>query len=147
MYVTKRPSPSMTPFNGHFFKNPDFEDDNLAGLVTASNEQPPQVRWVYVDAQTRELKWGGREDREANLSGPFDLAPDDEESIILDGSFKWIAMRVSDSEPHMQEEGPDDEVVLGLWRVYYYGEDGLGLGKPVDKGKLAIVLRKTSVDF
>ncbi|GAB1216035.1 hypothetical protein ATERTT37_005236 [Aspergillus terreus] len=134
MYITKNPTPSMAPFNGFFYQSPDFEQGNLSGLVTVSGEEPPQLRWVFLDPETHDLRWGGREEREGGISGPFDLT-EDEEYITLNGTQRWMAVR-------SKHAGAS----TGLWRLHFDWSETKGGRLPDGAEKLLIFLKRAPSD-
>ena len=87
------------------------------------------MRWVFVDAATRETKWGGKTDYEGHDPGPFDLT--DEGYITLDENGKWWAVQV-------EEE---------LGKVYQAGEDGESPSSvPAETEKIRIALRRNPAE-
>lgn len=137
-YISRQQLSQMTPFTGHFHPHPDFNQGNLAGLVTTSPETPPQVRWAFLDSTTLEMRWGGREDREGHISGPFGLV-DDEGSLMLNGSQKWIAVRPASHEKG--KAGSDLTGAMEPWRLYFdLGEDH-STKLPADVEKIELKLK------
>ncbi|PYI26686.1 hypothetical protein BP00DRAFT_406796 [Aspergillus indologenus CBS 114.80] len=133
LYITKKAPSTMSPFNGGFYTHPAFPTDNTSGLVTVTGEQPPTLRWVFLDAQTHEVRWGSRPDSEGHVCGPFDWTKD-EQQLTLDGWEGWLAVRL-----------PDDEAGTGLWRLYFdMNDDGADL--PVGAQGLEIVLRRVAAE-
>ncbi|KAF9886118.1 hypothetical protein FE257_012053 [Aspergillus nanangensis] len=128
MYITKHPSASMTPFNGCLFGHPDFEEGNLSGLITVSGEEPPQMRWAFLDSQTHDMGWGGKDDREGQISGPFDLT-EDEEYVTLDEMQRWMAVKDNDSE---------------VWRLHFDWNQDKGESLPAGTEKMLIFLRRAA---
>lgn len=64
------------------------------------------MNWLYVDAQTQQLKYGVQEDIEAHLSGPFDCAT------------QSGRLRLQDQEGfHAVEIQPD------IWAIFYDIDD------------------------
>ncbi|KAJ5103014.1 hypothetical protein N7532_003543 [Penicillium argentinense] len=143
VYITKHPSSGLTLFNGGFFKHPDFPPDNTSGFVTVSCENPPVLRWFYVDANTHEVRWGGRQESQGNLCGPFDWTKD-EAQVLLEGWEGWLAVRVPGDETRIQRDlGVDD--AQGIWRLYFdQNDDGADL--PVDAEALEICLKRTTAE-
>lgn len=116
LYITKQPSSAMSLFNGGFYKHPDFPPDNTSGVVTITGEQPPTLRWVFLDVNTHQMRWGGRPDSEGHICGPFDWTKD-EQCITLDGWEGWLAVRLPEDEMRDQSEA-DLEIGDGreIWR-------------------------------
>ncbi|PWY85889.1 hypothetical protein BO70DRAFT_378619 [Aspergillus heteromorphus CBS 117.55] len=136
IYLTKSPTEGMTLFNGGFFAHPDFPPENTSGLVTITGEQPPTLRWVFLDKETNELRWGGRPDSEGQVCGPFDWTKD-EQRVTLEGWEGWLAVRLPDGREEQQNEG--------IWRVYFDRNDD-GADLPVGAQGLEIVLKRVAAE-
>lgn len=132
-YITKNPPEGFVPLNGRFYQHPLFPPDNLAGFVTMSGETPAVLRWVFVDADTHEVRWGGRQDSDGHLCGPFNWTTD-EKRTTLDGWEGWLAVRL-----------PDDPSAAGLWRLYFDQHDD-GAGLPAGSQGLEICLTRVPAD-
>ncbi len=118
LYLTKQPGSSMVPFNGGFYTHPDFPPNNTSGFVTISGEETPTLRWVFLDANTHEVRWGGRPDSEGHVCGPFDWTKD-EQYVTLEGWEGWLAVRLPEDE---SRDLADDEIVLeDRWHAGIYG--------------------------
>ena len=129
----------MTAFNGHFFESPDLQQGNLNGLVAISGETPPTLRWVYLDKETYQMRWGGKQDREGHIGGPFDLTHD-RDYIALNDTQRWLALREEDAE----QDGR--EAAVGLWRLCCDYEENNGASLPVDTPRMQIYLRRVLAD-
>ncbi|KAL3482055.1 hypothetical protein BJX99DRAFT_243388 [Aspergillus californicus] len=135
LYICKRPTDSMTAFKGHLFSLPELKEGNLNGLVAVSGELPPTLRWVYLNKSTYEMEWGGKNDREGHISGPFDMTRD-ENYLSLDSTQRWLAVRVGDAECESMEAD------IGLWRLLVdWDEDG-GSFLPPGSESVHIFLRR-----
>ncbi|PIG86957.1 hypothetical protein AARAC_004722 [Aspergillus arachidicola] len=139
LYITKHPTPSMTAFNGHFFELPDLAQGNLNGLVAISGETPPTLRWVYLDKDTYEMRWGGKQDREGHIGGPFDLTHDGD-YIALNDTQRWLALRLEDTEQDGTEAG------AGVWRLCCDWEENNGASLSIDTPSMPIYLRRVLAD-
>ncbi|KAJ5093271.1 hypothetical protein N7456_009132 [Penicillium angulare] len=143
LYITKKPSATMVPFNGGFYTHPDFPPDNTSGMVTISGEEAPTLRWVFLDANTHEMRWGGRPDSEGHVCGPFDWTKD-EQYVTLNGWEGWLAVQLpGDAVQDQAEHG--EGIVNGsdVWRLYFdRNDDGADL-PPGAKG-LEIQLKRTT---
>lgn len=128
LYITKDPASTMVPYNGGFYSHPDFPPNNTSGLVTISGEETPTLRWVFLDVNTHELRWGGRPDSEGHICGPFDWSKD-ETYMTLDGWEGWLAVRLPEDDTHdetNQELGIDEG--REVWRLYFdQNDDGADL--------------------
>ncbi|OOF90900.1 hypothetical protein ASPCADRAFT_156260 [Aspergillus carbonarius ITEM 5010] len=144
-YITKHPSSRMGPFTGQYYEHPAFGEDNASGLITMSPESPPLARWVYLDNETNQLKYGGRKDTEDNVCGPFDWS-EDEQYVTLEGNERWLAVRLPEDarkEQEAQDLGLDDgdDVVKDLWRLYF-DRSGSGAGLPEGAETMRIRLKR-----
>ncbi|KAJ1714594.1 hypothetical protein AFGD_005984 [Aspergillus flavus] len=139
LYITKHPTPSMTAFNGHFFELPDLAQGNLNGLVAISGETPPTLRWVYLDKNTYEMRWGGKQDREGHIGGPFDLTRDGD-YLALNDTQRWLALRLEDTEQDATE------AVAGVWRLCCDWEENNGESLSIDTPNMPIYLRRVLAD-
>lgn len=139
LYITKHRTPSMTAFNGHFFELPDLAQGNLNGLVAISGETPPTLRWVYLDKNTYEMRWGGKQDREGHIGGPFDLTRDGD-YLALNDTQRWLALRLEDTEQDATE------AVAGVWRLCCDWEENNGESLSIDTPSMPIYLRRVLAD-
>lgn len=127
-HLTKNPPAGFSPFNGRFFEHPLFAPDNTAGLVTLTEEESPTARWVFVDAQTHECRWGGRQNSEVHVCVQYDW-PRDEQRVSLQGWEGWPAVRDPDDEERDQEgRGLGVQEWQGIWRMCFdENDDGADL--------------------
>ncbi|KAJ9296723.1 hypothetical protein DTO271G3_4922 [Paecilomyces variotii] len=133
MYITKKPSADMTPFNGGFYTHPSFPPDNTAGFVTVSGETPPTLRWVFLDAETHAMRYGSRQDSEGHICGPFDWT-DDEARVTLEGWEGWLAVQL-----------PEDQHESGIWRLYFDRDDN-GAELPAGSRGLEITVNRVQAE-
>ncbi|KAL4916348.1 hypothetical protein BDW62DRAFT_212063 [Aspergillus aurantiobrunneus] len=145
MYITQHPVQDMVPFNGHFFSHPDFEQGNRLGLVTVSPETPQQLRWAFVDANTHQMLWGGAQERQGHISGPFGLH-DDEGTITLHRSQKWVAARDTQSQ---EQEGEDSDPAAApsFWRLCFGSEESPSVGLPVDRIEIELKMTRMAANL
>ncbi|KAJ7200755.1 hypothetical protein GGX14DRAFT_536335 [Mycena pura] len=92
------------PFSGFYIEYP--VGDKPLGLVSTISVDPPELNWVYADADTLELKYGNKTASQAHIPGPWDWT-DDRGAVVLDG-WEGIVAR---------EETP------GVWALYYDEDD------------------------
>jgi hypothetical protein len=108
----------LHPFTGFYLdyqpektKSDMFERLNrppkIRGLVSTISDDPPTLNWIYVDRQTRELKYGSKQAANGHLLGPFDWTEDDEAGLIFEGWEGFVAV----------EESKD------FWSIYYDRDD------------------------
>ncbi|KAJ5992201.1 hypothetical protein N7451_007925 [Penicillium sp. IBT 35674x] len=141
IYITKCPNSQLVPLNGGFHQHPDFTPGNTAGFVTITGETPPTLRWFYLDSQTHEMRWGGRQESEGNVCGPFDWTQD-EERVTLQGWEGWLAVRVLD-EKTAKELGAEDG--QALWKLCFdENDDGADLAPGTEA--LEVTLKRTMAE-
>lgn len=98
---------------------------------------------MFLDANTHEVRWGGRPDSEGHVCGPFDWT-NDEQYVTLEGWEGWLAVRLPEDQ---SRNLADDElgIVDGreVWRLYFdQNDDGADL-KPGSQG-LEIRLKRVT---
>lgn len=118
----------MAPLNGGFYTHPRFPPSNTSGMVTISVEEPPTLRWVYLDANTHEMRWGSLADSEGHTCGPFDWTRD-EQYMTLESWEGWLAVRLPEDQIQDQMETQLNTVHHGeIWRLYFdQNDDGASL--------------------
>lgn len=100
------------------------------GLVSMTNDNPPALGWIFVDADTRAVRYGGRKDTVGHVIGPWHWTPN-EKFLTLRGSgegFVAIKEEQHDEQDQEQEEeqrGDEDEEPEG---------DGKVAGAKADRG-------------
>lgn len=62
LYISKPPYPTSSfPFTGFYISYPDpARTPAQLGLVSFISDDPPALNWIYIDKNTRELKYGNR---------------------------------------------------------------------------------------
>lgn len=85
------------------------------------------------------MRWGGKQDSEGHVCGPFDWTKD-EERITLEGWEGWLAVRLPDDEKRAKELGMENS--QGLWRLYFDEHDN-GADLPPDAEVLEVTLKRT----
>ncbi|KAJ5921285.1 hypothetical protein N7466_009611 [Penicillium verhagenii] len=145
LYITKHPSSTMVLFNGGYHTHPDFPPNNTSGLVTISGEKAPTLRWVFRDAKTHEMRWGGRPDSEGHICGSFDWTAD-ELYLTMEDWEGWLAVRLPEDEAkeHINSElGITD--ARDIWRLYFDANDN-GADIPPGAHGLEIRLKRTAAE-
>jgi hypothetical protein len=71
MYIDKKVKEGSHPFTGVYHNHPLLAPNNMCGLVTTISEDPPLLRWVFVDVKTFEVRYGSRTDSEGHIIGPW----------------------------------------------------------------------------
>ncbi|KAJ6049874.1 hypothetical protein N7444_006590 [Penicillium canescens] len=136
LYISKKPSSALSPFNGGFYTHPDFPPNNTSD---------PTLRWVFLDANTHEMRWGGRPDTEGHVCGPFDWTKD-EQYMTLEGWEGWLAVRLPEDDTRDQAE-TDLEIGNGreIWRLYFDQHDN-GADLPPGSQGLEIRLKRVMAE-
>ncbi|RHZ43744.1 uncharacterized protein CDV56_101862 [Aspergillus thermomutatus] len=124
LYVTKYPTPTMAPFDGHFYTHPDFPPDDISGLITLSGETPPLARWVFLDAEANEMRYGGKADTQGHICGPFDLHDAENGYITLERRQRWLAVKLPEQRVREEEAlelgiAESEYGGRGLWTLYF----------------------------
>ncbi|PHH71593.1 hypothetical protein CDD82_6428 [Ophiocordyceps australis] len=100
LHLPHEPS-SAHPFCGYYFTYPS--PDHHLGLVSTISHAPPQLHWIYVDAQSHAVAHGARKDTLGHVIGPWGWT-DDDALLTLNGSAAgFVAKRHADDG----------------WRVYW----------------------------
>jgi hypothetical protein len=81
-------------------------------MVTRISTDLPIMNWLFVDADTHQLRYGVRKDAEGNITGPFDCTATNRR-ITLQG---WKGWCVAEEQP-------------GVWAVYFDIHDNALQGK------------------
>ncbi|KAH9232337.1 hypothetical protein K456DRAFT_54131 [Colletotrichum gloeosporioides 23] len=119
---------SMAPapghkFSGYYFNYPS--EENYRGLVSTIADDPPMLNWIYVDADTRAVRHGGRKDTIGHVIGPWGWT-EDERHLMLRGSGMGFVAALEDD---------------GRWAVYWDPDGRLRQGYEPDEC-IEIVLRR-----
>jgi hypothetical protein len=113
-------------FAGYFLPYPEQDWGREGeGFVSTISDDPPQLNWIYIDADTYEVKYGTRLVSEPHLVGPWDCTKIDKR-ITWEGWEGFTAVR----------EGP------GEWALYFDREDD-GLRDKVVAEKRVIEIELT----
>ncbi|KAJ7718660.1 hypothetical protein B0H16DRAFT_1608900 [Mycena metata] len=94
------------PFSGFFIDYPVGKKE--LGLVSTISKDPPELNWIYADANTLELKYGNKTASQDHIPGPWDWT-DDQTALTLDG---WEGFVAAEEEPGS-----------GVWVVHYDRDD------------------------
>lgn len=76
-------------FCGYYFKYPG-EEGHL-GLVSTIADDPPMLNWIYVDAETKELRYGGRKDSIGHVIGPWGWSQDENFLTLKEDHAPFVA--------------------------------------------------------
>lgn len=105
------------PFTGYYYPYPDrqsrwkragFKGEGLVGTIM---NDPPMLNWIYVDAQTYEVKYGTKGVAEQNYTGPWDCTPADRR-LTFEG---WEGIMAVLENPGAEI---DDEIEPA-WALYF----------------------------
>ncbi|RXG43317.1 hypothetical protein VDGE_07277 [Verticillium dahliae] len=66
------------PFSGWYFMYPGEEQH--MGLVSMTSNDPPAMGWIFVDADTRAVRFGGRKDTVDHVIGPWHWTPNEKDT-------------------------------------------------------------------
>ncbi|OQE92023.1 hypothetical protein PENNAL_c0008G09782 [Penicillium nalgiovense] len=151
IYITKNPNSSLTPFDGHFYSHPAFQEGNTAGLISMSGEDKPLARWVFLDSETNEMKWGGRNESDGHVCGPFNLTVDGR-YITLEDNQKWLAVRLPEVYLGSQRAKAwglvdDHDSAAPEWTLYFDRSDGIIARLPAGTQTIEVLLKQTPVDL
>lgn len=94
-------------FSGYYFTYPGEEGHR--GLVSTISDDPPMLNWIFVCAETRAVRYGGKKDSAGHVIGPWGWSDDERLLVLEDGSEGFICVR----------EGDD------RWSVYWDPDDAL----------------------
>ncbi|OLN97856.1 hypothetical protein CCHL11_02558 [Colletotrichum chlorophyti] len=110
-------------FSGYYFNYP--AEPPFRGLVSTISDDPPMLNWIYIDADTRAVRHGGRKDTIDHVPGPWGWT-DDEKFLSLRGSGQgFVAVLEED----------------GRWAVYWDPDGRLRQGYEEDEC-VEIVLKR-----
>ncbi|KAJ4290965.1 hypothetical protein N0V90_010161 [Kalmusia sp. IMI 367209] len=93
-----------------------YPDSAYEGLVTKISMNQPIMNWMYVDAETQQLRYGVRKDADGNITGPFDCTSHSRRVTL----FKWEGWCAVEEKPNE-------------WAVYFDVEDD-GLRRIIPRG-------------
>lgn len=110
-----------------FYINFPREPDKPMGLVSMSSKAPPAMGWIYVDRDTREVRYGKRSTSLPHIVGEWGWTKD-EIGVTLNGIEAFVVVE--------EEEG--------VWAVYW-DRNGDEKGLPKGKTVLEISLERRAV--
>ncbi|KNC97971.1 uncharacterized protein SPPG_06960 [Spizellomyces punctatus DAOM BR117] len=107
----KRQFPDGHPFDGFYLEYPFKKGEGgsqspMLGLVSTIRKNPPELNWIYVDANTLELKYGNKTQSLPHITGPWDWT-DDQEGLTIEGWEGFVALEESSE----------------IWALYYDEDD------------------------
>lgn len=106
------PAQRRHPFEGFYIGYPDPERPRPLplGLVSTISEDPPMLNWIYVDKDTREVKYGNRTQSRAHVVGSWGWDAGEEGGaggLTLEGGEGAVAVETG-----------------GGWEIRWEDEDG-----------------------
>ena len=114
LYVMSRSSDLDTshPFEGFYIEYPDPERPQPLplGLVSTISKDPPMLNWIYVDKNTREVRYGNRTQSRAHVVGSWSWDAGEEGGaggLNLEGKEGAVAVEADDG-----------------WEIRWEDEDG-----------------------
>lgn len=113
LYINPPSSPSTGhPFEGFYisYPDPDRPQPPPLGLVSTLSKEPPMLNWIYVDKDTREVKYGNRTQSRQHIVGSWGWDAGEEGGaggLTLDGREGAVAVETGDG-----------------WEIRWEGEDG-----------------------
>lgn len=103
LYVVPRDSVSDTshPFEGFYIEYPDPGRPRPLplGLVSTISKDPPMLNWIYVDKNSREVKYGNRTQSRAHIVGSWGWDAGQEGGaggVTLEGREGAVAVEADD---------------------------------------------------
>ena len=103
VYILPRDAKTDTghPFEGFYIEYPDPERPRPLplGLVSTISKEPPMLNWIYVDKNTREVKYGNRTQSRAHIVGSWGWDAGEEGGaggLTLEGGEGAVAVEADD---------------------------------------------------
>ena len=103
LYILPRDRDQDTghPFEGFYIEYPDPERPRPLplGLVSTISRDPPMLNWIYVDKNTREVKYGNRTQSRAHIVGSWGWDAGEEGGaggLTLEGDEGAVAVEADD---------------------------------------------------
>ena len=103
VYIVPRDAKADTghPFEGFYIEYPDPERPRPLplGLVSTISKDPPMLNWIYVDKDTREVKYGNRTQSRAHIVGSWGWDAGEEGGaggLTLEGKEGAVAVEGND---------------------------------------------------
>ena len=122
VYVVPRDAEADTghPFEGFYIEYPDPDRPRPLplGLVSTISKEPPMLNWIYVDKDTREVKYGNRTQSRAHIVGSWGWDAGEEGGaggLTLEGGEGAVAVEADDGwEIRWEDEDRNVGVKGGL---------------------------------
>ncbi|KAL2760000.1 hypothetical protein ACRALDRAFT_1060043 [Sodiomyces alcalophilus JCM 7366] len=114
-------------FSGWYFMYPGEEQH--MGLVSMTNDDPPALGWIFVDADTRAVRYGSRKDTVGHVVGTWHWTADEKFVALRGGGEGFVAVK----EEH--DEGPDEEEKVDEKEAGGAESDEAGKGAAAGRGR------------
>lgn len=66
--------------------------DEAQASFAKGKAKKPKLNWIYVDRDTKELKYGPRKEAKHHMIGPWDWTEEDEQGLTLDEEESLVAV-------------------------------------------------------
>ena len=101
VYIEPQSSTKGHPFEGFYisYPDPDRPQPPPLGLVSSIPSDPPTLNWIYVDKNTREVKYGNRTQSRAHIVGSWGWDAGEEGGpggLTLEGGEGAVAVETGD---------------------------------------------------
>jgi len=121
LYIALSPPADSFPFKGFYIAYPDPARTPVQlGLVTYVSDEPPALKWVYVDKGTRQLRYGNRTMSIEHEVGPWGFEAGEEGGaggVTFDGVEGAVAVETEEGWEVRWEDGDGKVGDVGGRRV------------------------------
>ena len=122
IYIESQSSEEGHTFEGFYisYPDPDRPQPPPLGLVSSIPSDPPTLNWIYVDKETREVKYGNRTQSRAHIVGSWGWDAGEEGGpggLTLEGEEGAVAVETGDGWEVRWEDGNGDIGVKGKTRL------------------------------
>ena len=118
IYIEPQSSPKGHIFEGFYisYPDPDRPQPPPLGLVSSIPSDPPTLNWIYVDKDTREVKYGNRTQSRAHIVGSWGWDAGEEGGpggLTLEGEERAVAV---ETEAGWEVRWEDENGEIGVKR-------------------------------
>ena len=118
IYIESQSSEKGHTFEGFYisYPDPDRPQPPPLGLVSSIPSDPPTLNWIYVDKETREVKYGNRTQSRAHIVGSWGWDAGEEGGpggLTLEGEEGAVAVETKDGWEVRWEDGKGEIGVKG----------------------------------
>lgn len=132
LYIARSPPADSFPFTGFYVSYPDPErTPTPLGMVSFVSSDPPALNWMYVDKETRQLRYGNRTQSIAHHVGQWGFEAGEEGGaggVTFDGDEGAVAVETSEG-----------------WEIRWEDENG-SVGETGGRRVLSISLERKFVE-